>query len=136
MKNRPATVDDFLAALTPAKRATLGKLRRAIKAAAPEAEECISYGIPAFRHEGRVLVFFGGGKHHCSFYPGAHPIAMHKAALKGYRTSKGTVRFPVDEPLPAALVRKLVKARIAEQAAKRSAAGGRSKKERDTSKRT
>ena len=120
MRAKAVSVDDFLAELPAVQRATLQKLRRAIKAAAPRAEECISYGIPAFRHEGRILAWFGGGKHHCSFYPGAHPIAAHKAALKGYSTSKGTVRFPVDEPLPAALVRKLVKARIAENAGQRN----------------
>ena len=127
MKARPTTITAFLATLTPTQRATLQKLRRAIKAAAPGAEECISYGIPAFRHDGRILVWFGAGKNHCAFYPGAHPIVAHKAALKSYRTSKGTIRFPVDEPLPATLVRKLVKTRIAENAARREVAAAKSK---------
>jgi len=117
---KPLNIDEFLKSLSADKRATLQKLRRAIKAAAPKAEECISYGIPAFRNEGRLLVCFGAGKNHCAFYPGARPIAEHKAALKSYSTSKGTVRFPVDEPLPATLVRKLVKTRLAENEKKSS----------------
>jgi uncharacterized protein YdhG (YjbR/CyaY superfamily) len=111
----PRTIDEYLATVSADKRAALQKLRRAIKAAAPRAEECISYRIPAFRLDGRMLVWFGAATSHCAFYPGAHPIEACKAALKGYRTSKGTIRFPPGEPLPAALVRKLVKARIAER---------------------
>jgi len=121
MKQKAETMGEFLASLPAEQRATLQKLRRAIKSAAPKAEECISYGIPAFRHEGRILVWFGAAKNHCSLFPGAHPIVAHKAALKGYSTSKGTVRFAVDEPLPPALVKKLVKTRIAEFAAKKPA---------------
>lgn len=117
---RPATIGEYLARLRSDKRRALGELRRAIKAAAPNAEECISYGIPAFRLDGRVLVYFAAATNHCSFFPGARPIAAHKADLKSYGTSKGTVRFPVDTPLPAALVRRLVKTRIAELAAKKS----------------
>jgi uncharacterized protein YdhG (YjbR/CyaY superfamily) len=102
--------------VTGDKRAALEKLRRRIKAAAPRAEECISYGIPAFRLDGRVLVFFAAAKLHCSFFPGAHPIEALKGELGGYGISKGTVRFEPSKPLPATLVRKLVKARVAEQA--------------------
>jgi uncharacterized protein YdhG (YjbR/CyaY superfamily) len=108
------TVDEYLAAVSDEKRATLNALRKAIRAAAPKAEECISYGIPAFRLNGRMLVWFGGGANHCSFYPGAHPIAACKTDLKAYTISKGTVRFDIGKPLPASLVKKLVKARIAE----------------------
>ena len=114
MPGKPRSTDAYLATLTDDKRAALEKLRRTIRAAAPAAEECISYGIPAFRHRGKVLVWFGASTKHCSFFPGAFPIARHKAALVGYDTRKGTVRFSPDRPLPAALVRKLVKARIAE----------------------
>jgi uncharacterized protein YdhG (YjbR/CyaY superfamily) len=113
---KPATIDDYLAPISPDKRAALEKLRKTIQAAAPGAEECISYGIPAFRLGGRVLVFFGAATHHCSFYPGAFPIEAHKDELGDYNTSKGTIRFKPDKPLPAALVRKLVKTRIAEYA--------------------
>ncbi len=115
MKTRkPGAIDEFLARVRPEQRAALEKLRRAIHAAAPGAEECISYGIPAFRVDGRVLVFFGAATHHCSFFPGARPIAVHADELKAYSTSKGTVRFTPDHPLPATLVRKLVTTRVAE----------------------
>lgn len=110
------TIGDYLKQISPDKRAALQKLRRSIKAAVPKAEEIISYGMPAFRYEGRVLVWFGAGANHCAFYPGAYPIAKHKDKLKTYKTSKGTIRFSPDKPLPASLVRTLVKARIAERA--------------------
>lgn len=116
MKTQPQTIDEYLATIADDKRAALQKLRRDILAAAPKAVECISYQMPSFRHEGRVLVWFGAAKHHCAFYPGAWPIEACKADLEGYDTSKGTIRFAPDTPLPARLVRKLVKARIAEQA--------------------
>ncbi len=110
------TIDEYLAALSPDQRAALERLRRAIRAAAPRAEECISYRIPAFRLDGRVLVWFGAAANHCAFYPGA-VVEAHKDELANYDTSKGTIRFQPDSPLPAALVRKLVKARIARTAA-------------------
>ena len=111
---KPQTIDEYLATVDEDKRAALEKLRQTIKSAAPKAEECISYGIPGFRLNGRLLVSFGAAKNHCAFYPGAHPIAAHKDELKDFSLSKGTIRFPIDKPLPAALVRKLVKTRIAE----------------------
>ena len=114
MRGRTRTIDEYLAALSADKRATLQKLRKIIRAAAPKAEECISYGLAAFRQNG-MLVGFGATANHCAFYlMSSSTIAAHKDALKGYDTSKGTVRFSPDRPLPAALVRKLVKARIAE----------------------
>ena len=119
MQGKAATIDEFLATRPAAQRTALQRLRRAIKAVVPKSEECISYGIPAFRHNGRVLVHFGAGKGHCSFYPGGHPIAAHQAALKKYSTSKGTIRFAPDDPLPATLVKKLVRTRIAEFGAKK-----------------
>lgn len=112
---KPESIDAYLDGLTSDKRAALEKLRRAIKAAAPKAEECISYQLPAFRLDGKVLVWFGAATSHCAFYPGAAPIAEHAALLKGYKTSKGTIRFSPAEPLPAALVKKLVRSRIAER---------------------
>src|SRR5215472_17937105 len=116
-KTRKAgTVDDYLAPLSNEKRAALQKLRRDIRSAAPRAEECISYGIPAFRLDGRMLVWFGASKDHCSFYPGGI-VQDFKDEVADYDISKGTIRFPATEPLPAALVRKLVKARIAKNAA-------------------
>lgn len=116
MSAKPQTIDEYLAPLSDEKRSSLQKLRSAIKSAAPEAEECISYGVPGFRFRGRLLVSFGAGKSHCAFYPGAHPIRALKDELNAYDTSKGTIRFPVDKPLSATLVRKLVKARIKEYA--------------------
>ena len=117
MAYHPQTIDEYLAPLSNEKRAALEKLRRAIKAAAPNAEECISYQIPGFRLGKRLLVSFGAAANHCAFYPGAHPVEAHKDELKAYGTSKGTIRFQADRPLPAILVRKLVKTRIAEHAA-------------------
>ncbi len=113
-KTKYATIDEYLAAVSPDKRAALEKLRRNIRAAAPEAEECISYQVPAFRLAGRMLVAFGAAANHCAFYPGAFPLEACKDELRAYDTSKGTIRFQADKPLPVALVRKLVKARIAE----------------------
>ena len=126
MRPKPRDIDEYLTALSEDKRGALLKLRQAIKAAAPGAEECISYQLPAFRFAGRILVWFGAAKNHCSFFPGAYPIAAHKNELHAYDTSKGTIRFDPKRPLPATLVRKLVKARIAEQArpAKRSSRRG------------
>ena len=127
MSLTPQSIDDYLAPLSPEKRAALEQLRRAIQSAAPRAEECISYNVPGFRLGGRLLVSFGAAANHCAFYPGAAPIRTHRSDLKSYSTSTGTVRFPIDQPLPAALVRKLVKTRVAEYAAKNPevAAGAR-----------
>ncbi len=111
------TIDEYLAALSDDKRAALEKLRKTIKAAAPKAEECISYQLPAFRLDGKMLVAFGATANHCAFYPmSSSTVEAHEDDLKGYDTNKGTIRFQPDHPLPAALVRKLVKARIAENA--------------------
>src|SRR5439155_5869525 len=110
--------DEYLAPLSHEKRAALEKLRRAIKSAAPKAEECISYQIPAFRLGGKMLVAFGAAATHCAFYAGARPVKVHKKELTAYDINKGTIRFQPESPLPAPLVRKLVKTRIAERAAK------------------
>ena len=111
---KPKTIDEYLAALSDDKRAALEKLRKTIRAAAPKAEECISYQLAAFRQNG-MLVAFGATANHCAFYlMSSSTVAAHKDELKDYDTSKGTIRFQADKPLPAALVRKLVKARIAE----------------------
>ena len=114
---RPGTVDEYLAALSDDKRAALERLRKIIRAAAPKAEECISYQIPAYRQD-RMLVGFGATAKHCAFFlMSSSTVEAHKDELEGYDTSKGTIRFQADKPLPAALVRKLVKARMAENAA-------------------
>jgi uncharacterized protein YdhG (YjbR/CyaY superfamily) len=114
MQRRAATIDEYLAALSPDTRAALEELRKTIKAAAPNAEECISYGMPAFR-QGRLLVGFAAAASHCTFFPmNGTTVAAHRAELLGYDTSKGSIRFQPEKPLPAALVRKLVKERVAE----------------------
>jgi len=110
-KAKPQTIDDYLATVSPDKRAALNKLRRTIRAAFPRAEECISYQMPAFRLDGRVVAWFGAGANHCAFYPGG-VVDAFKTELIDYETSRGTIRFQPDHPLPAALVRKLIKARI------------------------
>ena len=115
MAGKPRTVDEYLAALSGDNRAALEKIRKAVRAAAPRAEECISYGLPAFRLDGKPLVAFGAATNHCSFFPmSASTVVAYADELEGYETSKGTIRFPPGQPLPATLVRKLVKARIAE----------------------
>ena len=114
MAAKPKTIDEYLATLSDDKRAALEKLRKTIRAVAPKAEECISYQLPAFRQNG-MLVAFGATANHCAFYlMSSITVEEHKDELKGYDTSKGTIRFQADKPLPGALVRKLVKARIAE----------------------
>ena len=120
MAAKVATIDQYLAKLPDDVRAALEKLRQTIRAAAPEAEECISYGIPAFRQNG-MLVGLGATAKHCAFFlMSGSTIADHQDDLEGYDTSKGTIRFPAGKPLPVKLVRKLVKARLAENAARKS----------------
>ncbi len=117
MASKPRTIDEYLAAVSDDQRAALEKLRKTIKSAAPKAEECISYQLAAFRLHGKPLVAFGATATHCAFYPmSGSTVAAHKDELEGYQTSKGTIRFQASKPLPAALVKKLVKARIAEMA--------------------
>ena len=111
---KAASVAAYLARLPPSKRAFLQRLRKLIAAAAPAAEETMSYGIPAYRLDGRMLVWFAAFAEHVSLFPGAAVIAAHAAVLRAHTTSKGTVQFPLDEKLPAALVTKLVKAKVAE----------------------
>ena len=118
-KTTARDVDEYLAGLPDDKRVALTKLRKTIRAAAPKAQECISYGIPTFRLDGRMIVAFGAAANHCAFYPGAFPVEAHKRELEDYDTSKGTVRFQTAKPLPAALVRRMVKTRIAEYSSPR-----------------
>ncbi len=115
MAGKPKTINEYLAGQSDDKRAALEKLRETIKATAPKAQECISYGLAAFRLNGKPLVAFGATANHCAFYlMSGSTMEAYKEPLKDYDTSKGTIRFQADDPLPPALVRKLVKARTAE----------------------
>jgi uncharacterized protein YdhG (YjbR/CyaY superfamily) len=106
--------DAYLANLTPEKRATLEKIRRAIRGAAPRAKEGMSYGMPAFI-QGKPIAGYAASANHCAYYPmSGSVVATLKRDLEGYETSRGAIRFAIDEPLPTTLIRKLVKARLAE----------------------
>ena len=108
-------VDDFLAAVPADKRAALTKLRRTIKAAAPKATELINYGVPMLRLDGKNLVSYAAAATHCTFYVQSPAVMRaHASDLRAYKQGKGSIQFQADKPLPAALVTKLVKARIAE----------------------
>ena len=132
MKSKPKgeTHDDYLAGLPADQRAALEKLRRTIRAAAPKAEECISYQMPAFRLDGKVLVLYAAMAKHCSFFPGSGTaVEAHSGALERFSTAKGTIRFDTQKPLPAKLVRDIVRYRIVENAARaRPAAKGASRR--------
>jgi len=110
---KPRTFDEYLAALDADKRVALERIRRAIRAAVPKAIECVDYGLAAFRLNGRHFVALGAGAKHCAFYLGS-TVKTHKEELGGFETGKGTVRFQAARPPSASLVRKLVKARVAE----------------------
>src|SRR5438477_11820366 len=115
IKRSPKRIDEYLASVNANHSDALQKIREAIHAVAPNAEEYISYGIPAFRLNGRALVFFGAWAHHCAFYPGSSAsLKKFRSDLKRFQLSKGTIRFSPDNQLPVALVKKLVKARVAQ----------------------
>lgn len=117
----PTTVDAYLAAFPPRVRRLLAGLRGVILAAAPQAEEKIAYRMPAYTFHG-ALVYFAGYEKHVGFYPGG-VVAQFAKDLAGFRTSKGTIQLPLDRPLPVALIRKIVKARVAQNLAKAAAKG-------------
>ena len=118
----PKTVDEYLAALPDDARTTLEKVRKQIRTAAPMATEGISYQMPMYKHHGMV-VGFAAFKDHCSLFPGSTAVETFKNELKGYQTSKGTIRFPTNKPMPAALLKKIVKSCVVEneERAKRKA---------------
>jgi uncharacterized protein YdhG (YjbR/CyaY superfamily) len=112
-KKRPSTIDEYLAATPEPQRTTLQKVRASIRAAVPrEATETISYGIPAFRHK-QVVVWFAAFAKHCSLFPTAAVIEQFRPDLKPFTISKGTIQFSIDKPLPATLIKKIVRARLA-----------------------
>jgi len=120
----PKTVEEYLAGVPEPARSTLKKVRAAIRAVAPaEATEVISYRIPAFKIETPrfkgILMWYAAFSDHCSLFPTASVISAFKKDLKDFRVSKGTIHFPVDKPLPAALLKRMVKARIAEMESKK-----------------
>ena len=117
---KPDTVKAYLAALPKDARSALMKLRKDIKAAAPKAEEVIAWGMPAFKQE-KLLVGYAAFKDHCSFFPMSLAVMRDFATeLKGYDTTKGSIHFTASKPLPSALVRRMVKARIAENEARQA----------------
>ena|SRR5438876_9173360 len=117
-KGVPKDVDEYLAGVPEPARTTLNKIRAAIQTAVPpQATETISYGIPTFKYKG-MLVSFAAFSKHCSLFPTSSVIEAFKNELKDFFTSKGTIRFPLDRPMPATLVKKLVKARVAQNESK------------------
>jgi uncharacterized protein YdhG (YjbR/CyaY superfamily) len=116
---KPASVDDYLADLPEDSRATLEKVRTAMRGAAPGAEEKIGYGMPGLYLNGHPLAYYAAFKEHCSLFP-TSPAVVDRFAdeLSRYDVEKGTIRFPIGKPPPAALVKKIVKARIEENEAK------------------
>lgn len=110
--NTPRDVDDYLSRVPQTQRKALEELRRTIKSVVPDAVEVISYQIPTFKLNGRMLVSYAAFAEHCSFFPGAGPTEAHQDELASFATSKGTVRFTSEKPLSSSLIRKMVKTRI------------------------
>lgn len=111
MKTTFETIDQYHQAQLPEVIGMLDEMRSIIKMAAPDAIECISYGMPAFRGK-KVLVYYAAAKNHLGFYPTAEPIIVFAEELKPYKTSKGAVQFPYNQPLPVDLITRLVKYRV------------------------
>ncbi len=107
------TTEEYIAGFPPKMQDALQQIRRAIQEAAPQAEEVISYQMPAFRQNG-ILVWFAAFKSHIGFFPKASAVEVFKGKLSGYQTSKGTIRFPLNKPIPVELVKEIVKFRIKE----------------------
>jgi uncharacterized protein YdhG (YjbR/CyaY superfamily) len=129
----PKTVDEYLDKLPEDVRTILTKLRATIKSTAPKAEEVISYGMPGYKYKG-MLVYFAAFKNHCSFFPGSSQIVQLYDELKSFKTAKGTIQFTSDKPLPATLVKKIVKARMQENEARQLAKQAIKPKKKSTKK--
>jgi uncharacterized protein YdhG (YjbR/CyaY superfamily) len=117
-EGQPTTIDEYIAQCPEEVQETLQKVRAAIKAAAPQAVEGISYRMPAFFQDG-TLVWFAAFKHHVGLYPTASGIEAFRDELKGYKSSKGAVQFPLDKPIPYDLISRIVKYRVAESQRKK-----------------
>jgi uncharacterized protein YdhG (YjbR/CyaY superfamily) len=130
----PTTITQYIAAAAPAARPFLKEIRRVVRTAAPKAEELISYRMPAFRQHG-ILVYFAAFKHHIGVFPPVSGDARLEQALEPYAGPKGNLRFPMDRPIPYALIRRIVKLRLKQNLARasarsskrRTASGGRSR---------
>ena len=121
-REKPADVDGYLAEVPEPARTTLQKVRATIRSVIPkDTIEVLSYGMPAFRCNGRALVAYAAFKDHCSLFPmGSSAIEQFREELKGYQVSKGTIHFALDKPLPSASIKKIVKARIAQNETRKS----------------
>jgi uncharacterized protein YdhG (YjbR/CyaY superfamily) len=120
LSNKFETVDEYISKFTDEIKDQLEKLRKIIKQAAPNATEVISYNMPAYKQNG-VLVYFAANKNHIGFYPTGSPIIAFKEQLELYNTSKGAIQFPLDKPLPVALIKNIVKYRLSEDLEKAKA---------------
>ncbi|HSV57312.1 MAG TPA: DUF1801 domain-containing protein [Variovorax sp.] len=117
-RSTPASIDDYIAGFTPQVQALLQQVRQAVHRAAPQAQECISYQIPAFR-QGGILVYFAAFKKHIGFYPPVRGDAKLEAAVAPYAGEKGNLRFPLDEPMPLELIEQITRLRLRQEQAKR-----------------
>jgi uncharacterized protein YdhG (YjbR/CyaY superfamily) len=115
-KTAPKTVDGYLASVPAEMRAALKTLRGKIRKIVPDAAEGISYGMPTFKLNGRAVAHFAAFKSHCSFFPGSAIVEKFQDKLKGFKTSKGTIQFTPEHPIPDALLAKIIRARVAEAA--------------------
>jgi uncharacterized protein YdhG (YjbR/CyaY superfamily) len=124
MNNRYKSIDEYIQSFPAEVRTILENIRQIIRRAAPHAQETISYQMPAFKLNG-ILVYFAAFKKHIGFFPTASGVAAFKKDLEGYKSSKGTIQFPLEKPIPYALIEKIVDYRVRENLAKKAAARGR-----------
>lgn len=130
MDRQPRTIDEYLDGLSDEMRNALESLRKRVRKLVPEAEECIGYCMPTFRLHGRNFVHFAAFKNHCSFFPGAAIVESFQGDLEGFKTSKGTIQFLPEKPIPGKILEKIIRARLAEEAeraAERASKAKRSK---------
>ncbi len=126
--NKPASVDEYIQSFPKEIQAILEEVRQVIRSAAPQAEEGISYQMPAFKLNG-ILVYYAAFKDHISLFPTASGVEAFKDEVTGYQTSKGTIQFPLDRPLPLDLIRRIVQFRVKESLERSSQKHGRKPKE-------